>query len=152
MSLTPDPAVEVIGVFLGVSGRDVDRHDANGSVGRVGLAGILNKGRLHHADQHRAVWRQRETFHALIVGAPARVGVRSDGTLRRLKCDGEIEGKIKSLDQVPCRAVELPNVRPVFIEIRDSPLLETRTDSGSKRAFVVTEEPPGPKLSDRPVK
>ena len=91
---------QVVGVFLGVSARDVDRDDANGLVGRVVLAGVLDERRLHDADQRLAVRREREAFHALVVGAAARVGARFDGALRRLKRDGEIARQREGLDQL----------------------------------------------------
>ena len=110
---------QVVGEFLGVSARDVDRDDANGFVGRVGLAGVLDERRLHDADQRLAVRRDREAFHALVVGAAARVGARFDGALRGLQCDREIAGQSEGLDQLPGGAIELPHIRAVFVGDED---------------------------------
>ena len=119
MSLTPEPDRQIVGVFLGVSARDVDRHDANGFVGRIFFAGILDEGRLHDADQRLAVRRQREPLHALVVGAPARVGACFNRALRGLNCDGEIAGQSEGLDHLPGGAIELPDIRPIFVRDED---------------------------------
>ena len=110
---------QVIGVLFGRAGRDVDRDDTNGFVGRIGLAGILDERSLHDADERLAVRREGKTLHALVVGAAARVGARFDRALWGLKCDREIARKSEGLDQLPGRAIELPHVRSVFVGDKD---------------------------------
>src|SRR5262249_13021888 len=103
------PWIELIRVLARLAGRNIDRDDTRDAA--LDVAAILGERALHGADEHPPVWRDRETFHALVGDAADRVAADFQVALREELRDRELLGQRERADSPPAQTVELIHVR-----------------------------------------
>ena len=127
--------VQLIGVFAGGAGLDVDRHDARHAA--LHVPAVLEQRTLHRAHQCLAVRRDGQSFHAL-VRDPAR-GVAADFgapiALRLLIAN--FFGKREHAASLAGQPVELVDVRPVLVRDVDVAAIVRHPDALAVEPGVV---------------
>jgi hypothetical protein len=135
----------VIDVLVRRAGRHVDGHDP---VGAAAVAAVLQEWALHQAHQRAAVGRDGQAFHPLVGHSADRVARDLRGAHAAQVRDREVIRQLVVSDATAGRAVELIDVRPVFVGDVDAASRDPDAP-GSRRAKSGSIDRPGPKLSER---